>query len=315
MGLEYANQSVKTMKDVALSTGFVTLGSIPSFEAEVKAKGPAAEFKKIAQMIRGGAKPKQRKAERRKAVLDLRSGENLTSATSDDKRSPRKIELIASRKPQSIQAESYRSLRTTLLASAPAKNIQSIIFTSPLAGEGKSATVSNFGVTLAAADLKVVIVDSDLRKPKQHRIFNQDGGPGLTRFLSSESDPADLAVPTQIPNLSFISSGPHPLNPIELLSSTKMIELLVFLKRSFDYVLFDTPPILAVSDALALGSLVDGIILVCRGGHTPLAAMRQAKNKFEAHHLACMGVIINGVNLVEQDGYYAREYSRYSHMD
>ncbi len=315
LGLEYANQSVKSAKDVTLSTGFVTLGSIPSFEAEAKAKGPVAEFKKIAQMIRGGAAPKKRKAERKKTALDLRPPENPTPITSDEKRSPGKIELIASRKPHSIQAESYRSIRTTLLVSTPVNNVKSIIFTSPLAGEGKSSTVSNLGVTLAAAQLKIVIVDTDLRKPKQHRIFNQDGGPGLTRFLSSEIDPADLAVPTQIPNLSFISSGPHPSNPIELLSSTKMIELLVFLKRSYDYVLFDTPPILAVSDALALGSLVDAIILVCRGGQTPLAAMRQAKNKFEAHRLECMGVIINGVNLVEQDGYYAREYSRYSRMD
>jgi len=84
------------------------------------------------------------------------------------------------------------------------------------------------------------------------------------------------------------------------------------LKRNFDYVLFDTPPILAVSDAIAMSPMVDTIILICRGGQTPIPAMKQAKQKLDAHNLNCLGVIINGVNLIEQDGYYARQYYHYS---
>jgi capsular exopolysaccharide synthesis family protein len=118
-------------------------------------------------------------------------------------------------------------------------------------------------------------------------------------------------MPTHIPNLCLISSGPRPANPIELLSSEKMGKLITFLKQSFDYILFDTPPILAVSDALAMGSLADAIILICRGGNTPMQAMKQAKQKLDAHDLKCLGVILNGVNLIEQDNYYARQYYHY----
>ena len=91
-----------------------------------------------------------------------------------------------------------------------------------------------------------------------------------------------------------------------------MDSLVAYLKRNFDFVLFDTPPILAVSDALAMGPMADVIILVARGGQTPIPAIKQAKLKLDAHKLKCLGVILNGVDLVEQDGYYARQYYNYS---
>jgi succinoglycan biosynthesis transport protein ExoP len=91
--------------------------------------------------------------------------------------------------------------------------------------------------------------------------------------------------------------------------------LITFLKKSYDFVLFDAPPVLAVSDALAMGPMVDAIILIARGGQTPVQAMRQAKQKLDAHKLRCLGVILNGVDLVEQDGYYASQYYNYSKSD
>jgi succinoglycan biosynthesis transport protein ExoP len=313
-GLEYLNETIKTSKDVTVSTGLPTLGSIPSFDAEMKPKGPGSELSKIVNMIRGGGRVKEKKIQstRREANLGLTLRETSSLGVAD-KESPRyMIELIASRKPQSIQSESYRSIRTTLLVSSLPQKIKSILFTSPLSGEGKSSTVSNLGITLAAAHLRVVIVDSDLRKPKQHRIFCQNAGPGLTQFLSSNVNLTDLVIPTPIPNLCLIKCGPLPVNPIELLTSQKMGALVAYLKENFDYVLFDTPPILAVSDALAMGFMADTIILICRGGHTPVQALKQAKQKLDAHKLNCLGVILNGVNLVEQEGYYARQYYHYS---
>jgi len=225
-----------------------------------------------------------------------------------------KIELIALREPQSIQAESFGSIRTTLLVSSPPGRIKTLLFTSPLAREGKSSTISNLGVTLAEASRRVVIVDSDLRKPRQARIFgvNNSGGPGLSGYLSSSIEPADIIKPTSVPNLHLVPSGHLPANPIEILTSERMDNLVAFLKKNFDFILFDTPPILAVSDALAMGPMVDAIILVARGGHTPIQAMKQAKQKLDVHKLKCQGVIINGVDLVEQDGYYARQYYHYS---
>ncbi|MGB8953598.1 MAG: polysaccharide biosynthesis tyrosine autokinase [Candidatus Aminicenantales bacterium] len=317
LGLEYLNQTVKTSKDVAISTGFPILGVIPSFDAETKSKGPRSEFTRLVNIIRGGggAKERENKSALRKADTSILRASPHRPDIADEERRRNTIELIASCKPQSIHSESYRSIRTTLLISYPPGKIKSILFTSPLAREGKSSTVSNLGITLAEANMRVVIVDSDLRKPKQSQIFGSDNGPGLTRFLSSYVDPTDLAKPTQIPNLCLINSGPLPANPLELLTSEKMSELVAFLKRNFEYILFDTPPILAVSDALALAPMADGIILIARGGHTPMQAMKQTKQKLDAHKLKCLGVILNGVNLIEQDGYYARQYYHYSKSD
>ncbi|MGZ8878547.1 MAG: CpsD/CapB family tyrosine-protein kinase, partial [Candidatus Aminicenantales bacterium] len=169
-------------------------------------------------------------------------------------------------------------------------------------------------ITLAESGKRVVIMDSDLRKPKQARIFgaNNGEGPGLSRFLSSNIEPTEVVRPTDIPNLHLITSGPLPANPIELLTSEKMDSLIGYLKRNFDFILLDAPPLLAVSDALAMGPMADAIILVVRGGQTPIQAMKQAKQKLDAHKLKCLGVILNGVDLIEQDGYYAREYYSYS---
>jgi succinoglycan biosynthesis transport protein ExoP len=309
--IEYLNSTVKTSKDVANSTGLPTLGVIPAFEAEVNPKGPRAEFAKLVKTIRGESKAQDDKPSGRKGDLSILVTNARGSSQNHD---PQKsmIELITSREPQSIQSESYRSIRTTLLVSTPPGKIKSILFTSPLAREGKSVTLSNLGVTLSQSSKRVVIVDTDLRKPKQSRIFGFNSGWGLTHFVSSYIEAADIVRPTQFPNLFLISSGPIPANPIELLTSERMDALMAFLKRSFDYILLDAPPLLAVSDALAMGPMIDGVILVTRGGQTPLPALKQAKQKLDDHKLKCLGVILNGVNLIEQDGYYARQYYHYS---
>jgi len=317
LGLEYLNHTVKTSKDVANSIGVPTLGSVPAFEAEARPKGPKAEFAKIVSTLRGKNEKKEARISRRAndrsvRLLEPDGAGGYTAGNSGTRKS--KIDLIASREPQSIQAESYRSIRTILLVSAPPGRIKTILFTSPLAKEGKSSTISNLGITLAEAGRRVVIVDSDLRKPRQARIFwtPASSGPGLSRYLSSNIEPEDIVKPTEIQNLQLITSGPLPANPIELLTSEKMDTLVAYLKKSFDFVLFDAPPLLAVSDALAMGPIADAIILVARGGQTPIPALKQAKQKLDAHKLKCLGVILNGVDLLEQDGYYAKQYYHYS---
>jgi succinoglycan biosynthesis transport protein ExoP len=309
--IDYLNHTVKTSSDVLRSTGLPTLGTIPSFDIEKAAKGPVPEFSRLAQLIRGKNGPKEDGSRRRQRELEAQRPVGLAVASGGEDK-PARIELISFRDPRSIQAESYRSIRTTLFVSFAPGRVKAILFTSPLAQEGKSTTVSNLGITLAEANKKIVIVDADLRRPRQSRFFGADDGPGLTRYLSSSMEPADIIRPTQIPNLSLIGTGPLPANPIELLTSERMDILVAFLKRSFDYILIDTPPILAVSDALALGPMADGTILVARGGLTPITAMKQAKQKFDAHRLKCLGVILNGVDLIEQDGYYARQYYQYT---
>jgi capsular exopolysaccharide synthesis family protein len=309
------NHTVKTAKDVSNSVGIPVLGSIPAFESESRPKGPIGEFSKIFSMIRGKSDKREGKArEKRKRSTGLLETDRTAEKLINKRSQPFRIELIAAREPQSIQAESYRSVRTTLMVSSPPGRIKAILFTSPLAREGKSSTISNLGITLAEASKRVVIVDSDLRKPRQARIFgvSHANGPGLSQYLSSKIEPTEIIKLTEIPNLQLILSGPLPANPIELLTSERMDDLVAYLKRSFDFLLFDTPPLLAVSDALAMGPVADAIILVARGGQTPIPAIKQAKQKLDAHKLKCLGVILNGVDLVEQDGYYARQYYHYS---
>ncbi|HOW84878.1 MAG TPA: polysaccharide biosynthesis tyrosine autokinase [Candidatus Aminicenantes bacterium] len=316
LGIEYLNHSVKTSKDIAATVGLPTLGSIPAFEDELRPKGPKAEFKRLFSilLIREQRDERPRRRARRRPDSGLPESSVLAGDPPESRRDGGRMELIASREPQSIQAESYRSLRTTLLVSSPPGRVKSILMTSPLAREGKSTTVSNLGITLAEANKKVLIIDSDLRKPRQARIFGirNNHRPGLSNYLSDRIEIDAMIQPTGHANLDLISSGPLPANPIELIASDAMDNLVANLKRRYDYLLFDAPPVLAVSDALALGPMVDAIILVARGGHTPKQAMRQAKQKLDAHKLKCLGVVLNGIDLVEQDGYYARQYYKYA---
>jgi succinoglycan biosynthesis transport protein ExoP len=313
-GLEYLDNTVKTSRDVGSAIGVPTLGSVPAFNSAVRPKGLIAELRKIGSLLHGrpdkDEKPSRRAA--KSARGPRRRSPGLEIAPGATKAGP--IDLVALREPQSIQAESYRSIRTTLLVSSPAGKIKTILFTSPLAKEGKSSTISNLGITLAEASRRVIIVDSDLRKPRQSRIFwNQtDNGPGLSRYLSGTLDPKEIIQPTDIPNLQLVSSGPLPTNPIELLTSGRMETLIAYFRQNFDFVLLDAPPILAVSDALAMGPMADAIVLVARGGKTPVPALKQAKQKLDIHKLKCLGVILNGIDLVEQDGYYAQQYYHYS---
>jgi len=319
LGLEYLDHTVKTSKDVANAIGVPTLGSIPNLDSENRRKGPKAEFGKLMSMLKSKSAGPEATTRRKKGGRATSSLEPrwLSNERTNDKGPAAKIELIALLGPQSIQAESYRSIRTTLLISSPPGRVKTILFTSPLAKEGKSSTVSNLGITLAEASRRVVIVDSDLRKPRQARIFGigSGNGPGLSNYLSANIEPEEIIKPTDVANLHLITSGPLPDNPIELLTSEKMDTLVAFLRRSFDFVLFDAPPLLAVSDALAMGPMADAIILVARGGRTPIPAMKQAKQKLDAHKLKCLGVILNGVDLVEQDGYYAKQYYDYSRAE
>ncbi len=287
----------------------------------MRPKTPFAELRRLIGIVEGKArlerpkKPKRRQRDDAPAWLRTARVGNESANKNNDNHS---IDLIASREPASIQAESFRSIRTTLLVSSPPGRVKSIAVTSPLAQEGKSSVVSNLGITLAQANKQVVIIDADLRKPKQSAIFGigRSGKDwGLTSYLSSFIKETEVIKGTDFPNLFVIPSGPIPTSPIELITSEKMDGLIATLKKNFDFILLDTPPILAVSDTLAMGPMVDGVIIVAKAGETPMPALKQVKQKLDTHKLKCLGVILNGVDLVEQDGYYARQYYHYSKSD
>ena len=310
--IEYVGDAVRNSKDIAHHTGLPTLGTVPSLNGDARPVNPLSEFERLRSLFRGTDRtPKAQGADgddgRKAGFLARRSD----PAAPGNGESNGPIELITAREPESIQAESYRSIRTTLLVSSPPGKIKTILFTSPLAREGKSSTVANLAVSMSQAGRRVVIVDSDLRRPRQNKIFEVAKGAGLTNYLSSDIDKEEILRQTPFENLFIVKSGPVPTSPIELLISDKMDMFISFLRKNFDYIFFDAPPILVVSDAIAMGPMIDGVVLVARGGQTPIQALKQTSQKLSAHHLKCLGVIINGVNMVEQDGYYAKQYYHY----
>lgn len=217
--------------------------------------------------------------------------------------------LIAETDPKSPASEAYRSLRTNIQFAGLDRPCRNIVITSSSAGEGKTTTVANFGVVAAQAGSRVCLVDSDLRRPALHRIFSLDNSRGLSTALVEAVPFAEVAKPTRIPNLAVLTSGPLPPNPAEMVGSKRMRELLEGASSDFDLILCDTPPVISVSDGIALAAQSDGVILVIRVGKIPHDVVRRAAEQIEAVKARILGVLLNGVDL-RRDGYYY-DYYRY----
>lgn len=215
--------------------------------------------------------------------------------------------LITHSDPRSPIAEAYRTIRTNIQFSSVDAALKTMLVTSAGPGEGKSTTLANLAITMAQTGQQVLIVDCDLRKPSQHRMFRLPQAPGLTSLLVEGQYPADMHIrPTQVPNLSLLPSGPLPPNPAELLQSRHMERVLEALKARADVLLFDTPPLIAVTDAAVLATKVDGTLLVIKAGHTRREMVKSAKDLLERVHARVLGVVLNNVE-VRGDFYYYYE--------
>jgi len=219
--------------------------------------------------------------------------------------------LVAHVDPKSPAAEAYRTLRTSIQFAGLDHKCRTVVVASTSPGEGKSTTVANFGVVMAQAGSRVCIVDSDLRRPTLHRIFGLGNARGLSTALLDGLPFGEVAQPTAVPNLYVLTSGPLPPNPAELVGAHRMQEFLEAATTDFDMILLDSPPIVSVSDALALAAVVDGVILVVRAGAIPQDVVRRAAGQIEAVKGRILGVLMNSVNL-KRDGYYY-DYYRYYH--
>ncbi len=216
-------------------------------------------------------------------------------------------QLIVRNPKLSPVSEAFRTLRTNLQFSKIDSSLHSLIITSAGPQEGKSTVVANTGVVLAESGKKVIIVDCDLRKPTQHRIFGVKER-GLTNYLVERTTVDELFQLTGIDNLQVLTSGPIPPNPSELLVSSRMADLLVYLQSHFDFVLIDTPPVIAVTDACVLASRVEGVALVVRAGFTRPEMVRQAKESILRANGKLLGVILNRVEIEEQYSNYYYYY-------
>jgi len=221
--------------------------------------------------------------------------------------------LVVQNDPKSPISEAYRTLRTNIKFSSLDKPIKTLLITSPIPEAGKSSVSINLALTMAQDKYKVVLVDADLRKPTIHKIFKQDNKTGLTNILVEDKKIKDVMrrVTEVDPNLYFIPSGPIPPNPSELLGSNKMKELIKELQEQFDFIIFDSPPIIAVTDALVLATQVDGVVLVLDFGEVTREAAKQTKELLAKVKANILGVVLNKIDMEKEGQYYPYYYYYY----
>jgi capsular exopolysaccharide synthesis family protein len=224
------------------------------------------------------------------------------------KKEPRNIELITYKYPKSSMAEAYRTLRTNLGFASMDDPCRSILFTSTSPRDGKSTVASNLAVVMAQAGNRVVLIDADLRKPVQHQIFEVDNRQGLTSVLLQKVEAETAMHNGLVENLQVITSGPIPPNPAEILGSERTRLMLKQLLDEYDYVFIDSPPILAVTDAAILSTIVDGVVLVVNYAVTRNEMAREAVEQFKKANARVLGVVLNQVQMESSDYKYYYYY-------
>lgn len=201
--------------------------------------------------------------------------------------------LITLSQPRSAAAEAYRSLRTNLMFSSVENPIHTLLVTSAAHDDEKSLTLANLAVTFAQGGNITILVDADLRQPKQHEIWDIDNSHGLSGMMLNDdaiSNPPLRA--TEVDNLQIITSGEQPPNPADLLGGRRMDAIIAALKERADYVIFDSPPILAATDAALLGIKLDGALLAVRAGDTRRDHTAQARQALERVHVRIVGAVL-----------------------
>ncbi|WP_413305695.1 CpsD/CapB family tyrosine-protein kinase [Bacillus sp. 1P10SD] len=212
--------------------------------------------------------------------------------------------IVAMLDPKSPISEQYRTIRTNIQYSSVDKEVKTLLVTSSGPGEGKSTTVANLAVVFAQQGKKVLLVDADLRKPTVHYTFNQTNTFGLTSVLTKQVSLENAIADTEEKNLFVLTSGPVPPNPAELLSSHAMEQLLQDAHEAFDLILFDTPPILVVTDAQILANKCEGTLLVVSSEVTEKEQAVKAKELLEAAQSKLLGVVLNNKKLQDTNYYY-----------
>jgi capsular exopolysaccharide synthesis family protein len=278
---EYVDNTVKTPDDIESLARLPSLAVVPQFDSS-----------------NGSSKSRR-----------LLPG---TSSNGHEKR----IELVAQHLPKSQMSEAFRALRTSLLLSQADHPPQVILVTSALPREGKTTAAANLAVTLAQLGDRTVLVDADLRKPGIGRLLNLGSSKyaGLSSYLAGASSLDLVTVPHPVvPNLSAIPTGPLPPNPADLLSSHRLVEAIAELRTKFKFIVIDSPPIMAATDAVIVSVLTDGVLLVVRSGETPKVAFSRTHDLLNSVNARILGVVLNAVDSGAPDYYYSYRYYPYSY--
>jgi succinoglycan biosynthesis transport protein ExoP len=278
---EYLDNTVKTPDDVETLARLPSLAVVPQF---ANSNGTAKKQRLI----------------------------NGIASNGHDKR----IELVAQHLPKSQMSEAFRALRTSLLLSQADHPPQVILVTSALPREGKTTAAANLAVTLAQLGDRTVLVDADLRKPGVGRLLNLGSSKyaGLSSYLAGVSSLDLVTVPhPAIPNLAAIPTGPLPPNPADLLSSHKLAEAIAELRTKYKFIVIDSPPVMAATDAVILSVQTDGVLLVVRSGETPKEAFTRTRDLLNSVKCHILGVVLNAVDSNAPDYYYSYRYYPYSY--
>ncbi|MDQ0242542.1 capsular exopolysaccharide synthesis family protein [Bacillus fengqiuensis] len=201
--------------------------------------------------------------------------------------------LVSHISPNSIVSEQYRTIRTNIYFLSVDHKYKTLLITSPGYKEGKSTTVTNLAISMVQQGEKVLVIDADLRKPTLHTTFNIDNTVGLTTVLIGETNLGEGVKQTEIQGLDIMTSGPVPSNPAELLSSTTFDKVLESIQEIYTVVLFDSPPVLELTDARILANKCEGTILVVGSGKTQMEEAIETKRLLGLARANCIGVILN----------------------
>ncbi len=273
---------IRTLDDIETFVKLPILGTIPVIQ---EAESDLEEFNQL---------------------IEKADGESKTELT----RSLQYVmaQLVSHYAPKSPIAESYRTLRTNIIAKKPPRSV-TILVTSSGPKEGKSTSIANMAVTLAQMNAKVILVDLDLRRPMIQNKFMIDKENGVSDYLiDSNLTVAQVAKHTEIPNLDVITSGFIPPNPSEMLSSKRFDELILDLKENYDFILFDSPPVIAVTDALILAKKVDMLLMIVRIGLTEKGIVKRARELLANVNAKIDGIVVNGIQI---NRYYSKQNNYY----
>jgi capsular exopolysaccharide synthesis family protein len=280
--LEYMDRSIKSPEDLERMTRFASLGVIPAAGSITRQYGFRYGY--------GRSGP-------------LRAVEPPGDKTAG-------IELIPHIDARSPISEAYRAFRTSLLL-ASASSPKVIVITSSFAREGKTTTSANLATVLAQMGKPVLLVDADLRRPRLQKVFKGKMNLGLVNYLAANIPLDDIIQPTEVPNLSVVLSGPTPPNPSELLASDRMKHVIEEIRGKFAYVIFDSPPVLAVTDAIVLAANADGVVLCVHGGHTPRDLVQRSAERLRQANIPVLGAILNNLDLHQYGYTYKKSYYDY----
>lgn len=285
--LEYMDRSVKTPEQMEQITGFASLGVIPAASSIGDSYGYASTYGRARNRLR---------------------------AIDSDESPTHQVELIPHTDSRSPIAEAYRAFRTSLLLSS-AKSPTVIVISSSVAREGKTTTAANLAVVLAQLGKPVLLIDADLRRPRLQKVFTGKDEIGLVNHLVTHESLENVTQPTEVPNLSVILSGPIPPNPSELLGSERMVQLIEKVRAEYAFVIFDSPPVMAVTDAVVLAASADGLVLCVHGGETARDLIQRAAERLISNNITVLGAVLNNLD-VRQYGYsYRKSYYDYYHSE